>query len=164
LICPVKIKATPPTYPVLAQKFAQDTGIDENTLLAALTDPTYCDGYITSRHPDLTVAAASIKRVELAEDGYPVSLNNPVWNLCVRGTATLADIRNNPDVVTTRSGKIIHKSCDAYRTAGSNLWSYPDDSFLTFTITPHPGAKPTVTVPSGYVIVPSRQQTAALSQ
>ncbi len=51
--------------------------------------------------------------------GYPVS-SNDTWNKCIRGTATLEDIRNNPD----RDEDGFGYSCSRYHT--STTWRHPD--------------------------------------
>lgn len=162
IICPLQLKGSNRTYPVIAHLVAGVTGLDEQTLLADLRDPEFCSDYSAERHPTETVVQQAKERpVGLAADGYPLSLINHVWNLCVRGKATLADIRSNPDVFVSRSsGKVIAKSCDSYRTTGTNIWQYPDDPFLTFIITPSKKGAPVVHVPNGFAVVPFAQQTA----
>lgn len=51
--------------------------------------------------------------------GFPVS-SNDTWNKCIRGTATLADIRNNPD----RDDDGFGNSCSRYHT--QDVWRHPD--------------------------------------
>lgn len=77
-------------------------------------------------------------RVDAA--GYPVS-SNETWNKCVRGTATLEDIRNNPD----RDQDGYGYSCSRYHT--SSLWKHPDLGVLFMM-----NGKKGITVPQGYAI------------
>lgn len=51
--------------------------------------------------------------------GFPVS-SNDTWNKCIRGTATLEDIRNNPD----RDDDGYGNSCSRYHT--QDVWRHPD--------------------------------------
>lgn len=81
--------------------------------------------------------------------GYPVS-SNDTWNKCVRGTATLDDIRNNPD----RDEDGFGYSCSRYHTA--NTWRHPD---LGVYFTWKRGTKG-VTLPAGYAL----KQDAVLTQ
>ena len=136
------------------------TGWTEAFVIEQLDAAGLCNG--VSGLPPRTVVEKP-RQVQLAEDGYPLS-SNRVWNLCVRGKATLADIRANTDVWTSRlSHKQVAKSCDAYKLTGTDTWKYPDDPYLTFTIHTRPGLpmSPVVLVPNGFVAIPAPQQTAA---
>ena len=134
---------------------AQWTGLNADHVVAQLHDTGICPK--VSSHSD--IFSVQPRPLLLGEDGYPVS-NNKVWNLCVRGKATLADIRSNPDVVLIHRHTVVHKSCDAYRYTASNEWKYPDDPFLTVTIN-STADKPLVSVPSGYAVVPAESTVAA---
>lgn len=128
-----------------------------------LRDPVACEPVTAYLRPSTAVAVATPRTVELAEDGYPVS-SNVVWNKCVRGTATLADMRGNTDRVRIGRHAWAPKTCGSYRTAGTEEWSYPDDPFLTLTIllpTPASGDAPLVRVPQGYVVAPAETAVAA---
>jgi hypothetical protein len=113
-----------------------------------LQDRSFC-GALNSA---AAIPGVTIKQIPVAADGLPISAN-PVWNKCVRGTATLADIRSNKDMIYLRPDYAVHKTCGNYRTAGTNEWSYPGDAFLTITIKPVDGGQPLVTVPQGYALL-----------
>lgn len=81
--------------------------------------------------------------------GFPVS-SNDTWNKCIRGTATLADIRANED----RDEDGFGYSCSRYHTA--NLWKHPDLGIL-FTFKKLTKA---VNLPAGYAL----KQDATLTQ
>lgn len=66
-----------------------------------------------------TKAQAKPVAFHIDASGFPVS-SNDTWNKCVRGTATLQDIRNNPD----RDEDGYGVSCSRYHTA--DLWRHPD--------------------------------------
>ena len=154
IICPLQLIADTNTFPVLAERLAVVTGLPQDTILADLADVSFCAEYTAARRPSQTVATAAPTPLALAPDGFPVSAKNPLWNLCVRGIpVTRREVLENPDAETLRSGYVIHRSCDYYRTAGSNDWKFPDDPFVTFTVKPNAAGKPTVTVSTGYVLV-----------
>lgn len=138
------------------------TGLEAQDISHQLQNGIECPSMIERTR--VSLVEPSPKTITLGDDGYPVS-SNPTWNQCVRGKATLEDLRNNPDMYTTRSGKVIHRSCDVYRNSGSNDWKFPDDEFVTFTIMdPETGNPPMVTASRGYVVVqPLQQQTAAVT-
>jgi hypothetical protein len=143
-----------------AQLLSDLTGMSASDILADFMSETFCDAYTAALKPQIVKVTEKSRPVELAKDGYPVS-SNPVWNLCVRGKATLEDIKGNTDGSRDRvTGKFTPKSCDAYKHTGSNGWSYPDDAFLTINIIPRKANSPVVSVPKGYVVVPFTQWTA----
>lgn len=76
-------------------------------------------GSICPREIVRTKAEAKPVAFHVDASGFPVSTND-TWNKCVRGTATLADIRNNPD----RDDDGYGISCSRYHT--STLWRHPD--------------------------------------
>ncbi len=128
---------------------------DADFIAEKMLDPATCERINASLKPSATVAEVILKPVPLTIDGYPVS-NNDTWNKCVRGNATLTDIRNNKDIIVSRmSGKTFAKSCDAYRTSGTNEWKHPDDPFLTLTIVPNGKNAPKVTANTGYLVIPA---------
>lgn len=130
------------------------------------SDKTVCENINAALRTETTVVAvkAQPRQLQLAEDGYPVS-SNDVWNKCVRGTATLSDMRSNKDRMQLTRHYSVPKTCGYYRTAGTNDWSFPDDAFLTLTINPPaPGSNAMPVVASainGYVIVPAETAVAA---
>lgn len=80
--------------------------------------------------------------------GFPVS-SNDTWNKCIRGTATLQDIRNNPD----RDDDGYGVSCSRYHT--NSLWRHPDlNIYFTWN------GKKGVSLPVGYAI----RQDSAVTQ
>lgn len=121
-----------------------------------LTNPALCADINALLRPQVVALFHIPRPVVLAEDGYPFSPSNPTWNKCVRGTATLEDIKNNTDAITTRSGKVIPKDCGFYKYTGTASWKYPDDPYLTLTIKDSPlgtSHAPTVTASAGYTVV-----------
>ncbi len=139
---------------LISRTLAVFMGRDAKFIEEKMFDSATCERINASLKPSATVAEVILKPVPLAIDGYPVS-SNQTWNKCVRGQATLEDIRENGDVVVSRmSGKAFAKSCDAYRTSGTNEWTHPDDAFLTLTIVPNGKNAPKVTANDGYIVLP----------
>lgn len=152
-----------PSIGVLAEYIALRTGWDLEFVEDTLRDVNLCDEIVSELRPTVTVAVASPTLVVLADDGLPESSNN-VWNLCIRGKATLEDIRSNKDGYYHRStGTFYPYSCDHYNSDSGANWVSPDDPFLTFRIeAPAEGSTaPVVSVPEGYALVPSIQTTAS---
>ncbi len=84
--------------------------------------------------------------------GYPVS-SNDTWNKCVRGTATLQDIRDNSD----RDEDGYGKSCSYYKADPAlGLWKHPDLRTL-FT---WKRSEMSLSLPAGYAL----KQDQALTQ
>ena len=161
ILCPVQMKATKSVYGVMANLIAKKTGLDEDMILEKLTDPLFCADYAAARRPTESVVTEAPRPIELAEDGYPVS-NDPLWNLCVRGQATLEDFRANSVVIDRDTGKTASKTCGDYRNSGSQVWKFPGDPFLTgLTIKTTKNGKPVVTVSQkNYAIIPFAKWTA----
>jgi hypothetical protein len=160
----IGVNPVPAVVRLMASLLSPLTGRSINMLETVLLDPSTCEALNAYRSMPVEeqVIVGAVRPLELAPDGYPVS-TNVVWNKCVRGTATLADVRSNPDVIRFRSGKIIHKDCGSYRMTGSNQWTYPNDPMLLITINP-PAAgshEPVVSVPNGYAVVPAELEVAA---
>lgn len=88
-----------------------------------------------------TKAGAKPIAFHVDASGFPVS-SNDTWNKCVRGTATLEDIRNNPD----RDEDGFGYSCSRYHT--NSLWKHPD---LGVYFTWKQSAK-SVGLPAGYAL------------
>jgi hypothetical protein len=81
--------------------------------------------------------------------GFPVS-SNDTWNKCIRGTATLQDIRNNPD----RDDDGYGVSCSRYHT--QDVWRHPD---LSTYFTWKAGTR-SLLLPAGYAL----RQDVAVTQ
>lgn len=114
-----------------------------------LSDPVLCAEISASLLPKQGKTVAVAKPFRVASDGIPVS-SNPTWNACIRGTATLADIRSNPD---RPSGYGL--GCASYHT-GTN-WRHPDLSvYFTFS-RPTKGVGLVLVVPPEYLVVQSDQ-------
>jgi cysteine-rich repeat protein len=99
---------------------------------------------------DVVRTKAQAKPVAFHVDslGFPVS-SNDTWNKCIRGTATLADIRNNPD----RDDDGYGLSCSRYHTG--SLWNHPDlDVYFSWK------GKNGVSLPAGYAV----KQDATVTQ
>lgn len=165
LICSVQRVINPnavdAVYELAAQILSTLTGLDADELYANLKDPEFCAEINAAFKPQQQIVVKAPPRpVQLADDGYPVSLENPFWNLCIRGNWTKADLVLNPDFYE-QSGRVIYRSCDAYKISGSNAWKFPDDPYLTITIKPKPKSAPVVSVPKGYAVVPFSVWTAA---
>lgn len=109
---------------------------DVDTILEALKDVSLC------QTPELQTKAPSAPTSFVVNAaGFPVS-SNPVWNNCIAGKATLADLRANTD----KNEDGVPRSCSDYHTA--NLWYHPDfNVFFTFDRKTRK-----VTVPNGYAI------------
>lgn len=101
--------------------------------------------------PEKVVHVKTFKPIAFRIDvlGFPVS-SNETWNKCIRGTATLEDIRNNPD----RDEDGYGYSCSRYHT--QDVWKHPD---LVTYFTWKDGAK-SVLLPAGYAL----KQDVALTQ
>ncbi len=123
-----------------------------------------CEDLAVRSDMNRVVEKAPPRMVELAADGYPVSLINPVWNRCVRGeTLTRLELTANPDTYTDGANHVVsYRGCDWYRTSGTSVWKYPDDPFLMISVALNGTGVPTVTVPQGYAVAPFQQWTAVV--
>lgn len=168
LLCSVQRNAMPENdpalYAALAGQLALITGRDEAYLESALQNTALCEDIMALLRPRYVERNIEPRPVVLAEDGYPYSPSNDTWNKCVRGTATLEDIKNNPDYIRTRSGVVIPKDCGWYRYTATHLWKYPDDPMLTLLIVPSVPTTlaPYVAAPSGYAVI--APETTVVSQ
>ena len=88
----------------------------------------------------------------VGKDDVPISFN-ATWNACIRDRVSLGLVRNNPDRIVYRSGRVIvsrGRSCDDYHRIGDGTqWWHPDlKMFFTWDREKH-----LLTVPKGYVAV-----------
>ncbi len=143
---------------IIAKKFSGNTAAIEAQMQLICTQLAERSGM------NKPVVQIKPRQIVLAEDGYPVS-SDDLWNLCVRGKATLADFRSHPMVIDRDTGKTASKTCGLYRISGTQIWKFPDDLFLTgLIINPSKSGKPVVSVfQKGYAVLPSAQRTAEAS-
>lgn len=132
------IKTTNVVYQQVAADIAKTMPHSMEAILAELTTGSICPQQEVSTAPKAAKPIAF--RVDAA--GYPVS-SNETWNKCIRGTVTLADIRNNPD----RDEDGFGYGCGRYHTGP--VWSHPDHAGVYFT---WKSLTKSVTLPSGYAV------------
>lgn len=120
----------------VAQELARKMPHSVEAIVAELEDGGVCPQAVTAGPRGAKPVA-----FHLDAQGYPVS-SNDTWNKCIRGTATLQDIRNNPD----RDEDGYGVSCSRYHT--STTWRHPD---LGVYFTWKKGSK-AVGLPAGYAL------------
>jgi hypothetical protein len=103
----------------VAGVMADYMGRDAAFVSDRLADDALCAPITTSLLPLRPVKQVAMKTFPLDNQGYPVS-SNGTWNKCIRGHASLEDIRNNPD----RDEDGLGNDCGRYHTA--DLWRHPD--------------------------------------
>ncbi|MBI5155682.1 DUF4215 domain-containing protein [Candidatus Peregrinibacteria bacterium] len=102
-------------------------------VIAKLLDPNLCSSITASLIRQTENVVVMPKPFYLAGDGLPHSWTNDTWNKCIRGTATISDIRANP---LRPDG--VGVDCAAMHTA--DMWYHPD-LHMYFTFTPPSGKK-----------------------
>ncbi len=110
-----------------------------------LKDTKLCEKVNAAFLPARTIVAQQTETLfPLSLDGSPLS-KNTTWNACIRGRATLQDIRSNTD----RDEDGVPRSCASYHTG--NSWYHPDlHVYFTFD-----SKTKKVTLPEGYAFAPS---------
>lgn len=119
-----------------------------------IVSPAYCQElYAFVIRPVLKQAPVHSIPFFVDQDGIPVSRNNRVFDLCIRGQAVfLPLIRMNPDrIQLDHRGKVmVGASCQKYSLHDSR-WrhpDYPELEYFTFTLKP----QVLLSVPAPYVI------------
>ncbi len=98
----------------LAGKIAKKMPHSEEAILDELRTGDICPQQVTKASSKAEAVAFRVDSL-----GFPVS-SNDTWNKCIRGNATLQDIRSNPD----RDDDGFGLSCSSYHTGST--WRHPD--------------------------------------
>ncbi len=117
-------------------------------ILTQLKDPSLCTVIGSRLQTDTKkpVKEVAPKTFLVAKDGMPYSRINPTWNKCIRGTATLEDIRKNPDRQNN-----LGRGCAYYHTNTS--WYHPDLAMYFMYSRRATSGNMYLEVPEGYTVV-----------